>query len=179
MFFYHEGDTLYLKAWEYNTALVLKVLAELIEVNGGRVKPANKGFIEYQREDREGSRRLVSHLGYMSFILNEYLYYIQFDDNPFFDHFYTKSLIKDGKVAKHHYLDKLEDKVQLNEKLMHYNCDGELIGKTAQDIFMALVEAPASRLAVTKKRKSVPNTYDGGFHYEYVYENGPYEAVDF
>lgn len=179
MFFYHEGDTLYLKAWEYNTTLVLEKIAELIEANGGKVKSANKGFIEYQRDNSEGSRKEVSHLGYMSFILNGYLYYIQFDSNPFFDHFYSKSLIKDGKVAKHHYLDKLEDKVQLNEKLMHYNCDEELIEKTALDIFKALIEAPASRLAGTKKRKSVPNTYDGGFHYEYVYENGPYEAVGF
>ena len=179
MFFYHEGDTFYLKAWEYNTTLVLEKLATLVEAHNGKVKSANKGFIEYQREDREGSRREVSHLGYMSFILDGYLYYIQFDENPFFDHFYTKSLIKDGKVAKNHYLDKLEDRVRLDEKLMHYNCDEAIIENIAQAIFEALTEAPASRLVSETKREKVHNSYDGGYHWETVKKAPLYEAVGF
>lgn len=179
MFFYHEGDTLYLKAWEYNTTLVLEKLAKIIEAAGGRVKSATKGFIEYQREDREGSRREASHLGYMSFILDGNCYYVQFDDNQFFDHYFSKVEIKEGKVAKNHYLDKIEARMQLDEKLTHYECSEEVINKTADELFNMLIKAPLSKLDIHKKRKTVPNTYDGGTHYEWVYEKPLYEAVGF
>ena len=45
MFFTQENQTLYLSSWEYNAALILEELAQIVENNGGTVKENRNGYI--------------------------------------------------------------------------------------------------------------------------------------
>lgn len=45
MFFLREGETLHLRAWEYNACRIMTALARIFEANGGRVKKETGGFV--------------------------------------------------------------------------------------------------------------------------------------
>lgn len=45
MFFMREGEKLYLRNWEYNTALMLDELEKIVVNMGGTVKPQTSGYI--------------------------------------------------------------------------------------------------------------------------------------
>lgn len=44
-YYYNEGQTLYLTAWEYNITLILEEIKNRVLANGGSVKPATAGYI--------------------------------------------------------------------------------------------------------------------------------------
>ena len=65
MFFTQDNQTLYLDSWEFNAALILEELAQIIENNGGTIKAkdrsgyiVNRSIIECQRKAQEHAERV-------------------------------------------------------------------------------------------------------------------------
>lgn len=62
--FFRENETLYYTTFEYNAALILEELAQIITTNGGKVKPmtpgyiVNRSFYDAEREETESAERI-------------------------------------------------------------------------------------------------------------------------
>lgn len=78
---------------------------------------------------------------YMSFELNNIYYYLQLDDNPFFDFLISKEVIDDNHI----YNNVCDDlpKEWLEDILLSYKCTNADIKKAARNIFEILEKMPA------------------------------------
>ena len=157
-----ENEKLYLNNWNYNTALIISRLAQVVENNGGRVKPHKTALIKSRTHDkriqdeRNKEKRLalskisndfvpVTHTNYITFVFDGVHYYYQIDDNPFFEFGYIKSPIeKDGTVRKNRYLTGAS-KSWLYDCFFTFPCSYEDIKEAAQLIFNELVSADLSK----------------------------------
>jgi hypothetical protein len=95
-----DGERLYLRAWEYNAARIITELANIVKNHGGRVKPTNTAIISDRSAEEKSEPITVTHTTYISFILDETYYYYQVDGNPFFEFYYNKTPIKNGKRSR-------------------------------------------------------------------------------
>lgn len=222
------NNRLYLKNWPYNAALIMDELHNIVENNGGKVKPhtgaptvisnhtldsairkttdrlnqleaieAEKPgqnqhrteAIKQYRADLEkwqhidNTPREVRHTtwsaSYITFTLDNMLYYYDTDDNPFFEFHYKKTPIaKDGTVSRDAYL--MEDKKEwLYDCFMRFDTSDADRKEAANLIYNMLVKAPVSEIYREKRRMRVPNMYNNGYHYETVYEKERREKVSF
>lgn len=112
------------------------------------------------------------------FILDNYIYYYQFDENPFFDFYFTKSPIRDGEYSKDIPLESDKKEWMLDCHLF-CTCTDEERREAANLIYNMLVSAPVGLPLLNRKRVRVPNIYDGGYHYEYKTERGRVAKIDF
>lgn len=120
----------------------------------------------------------VTHISSIYFILDGFIYYYQVNDNPFFDFHYTKTVVKDGKFSKYVY--GVEDKKEwFSDRFLYYTCTDSEMMQAASYILDMLVSSKPSPVYRNKERKRVPNAYDGGYHYETVYEPERIEKVIF
>lgn len=120
----------------------------------------------------------VTHTSYISFILDGFYYYYQVDDNPFFEFYYSKTPIVNGK----HSMDAAmtEDKKEwLFDCFFKVDCSKSDIVEAANLIFNMLVNAKKSPIIRDSKKQRVPNIYDGGYHYETIYAPERLEKIDF
>lgn len=142
--------------------VVLDKLKKIVKQNGGRVENESYDF----------------YFTYIRFVLNEYIYYFQIDDNPFFPHRYTKTRVVDGKYSTDVYMDDLQNTWM--ERLEKYsrNTD-ECLEHVAEDLYETLLAAKDSEKYREKETKVVPNTYDGGTHTEKVFRPERFANVDF
>ena len=153
-------------------------------VNEGHGNEKTKIAIEYVKKELEKMEALnnepitVSHTSYISFMLNGYYYYYQVDDNPFFEFHYIKTPVSNNKYSSDAAL--VEDKKEwLEDCFLKIDCSKSDIIEAANQIFNMLVNAGTSPIIRDKTRKRVPNTYNGGYHYETVYSPERFENVNF
>ena len=115
-------------------------------------------IIKLEKQYKKASR-IVTNNNYLQFIINNPelkdaittdIYYIQFNDNPFFEFYYSKQVIGNNLTLDYNcYLDKLpKEKLFIKD---YYNKYGKAtIKKTADNIFKYIVNAHYSKRYGTK-----------------------------
>lgn len=120
----------------------------------------------------------VTHTTHISFVLDGFFYYYQTDDNPFFPFYFFKTPVRNGKYS----LDAVcteDQKGWLYDCFLFCGCPDADIVEGANLIYNMLVNSGCTRISRSYQRKRVPNLYDGGYHYENVYEPERLGTVDF
>lgn len=173
-----DGERLYLRAWEYNAARIISELANIVKNHGGRVKPTNTAIISDRSAEEKSEPITVTHTSYISFILDETHYYYQVNDNPFFDFYWSKTPVRNGKYSKDAGLE-ADRKEWLFDCFFGSNCGQQDIIEAANLIFNMLCNAPMSKIIRDKRKQQVANTYNDGWHFEMVYAPERLEKVDF
>lgn len=173
-----DGERLYLLAWEYNAARIISELAKIVQNHGGRVKPTHTAIISDRSATEETEPISVTHTSYISFVLDETHYYYQVNDNPFFEFYYNKTPIKNGKRSRDAGLE-ADKKEWLFDCFFGSNCGQQDIIEAANLIFNMLCNAPMSKIIRDSHKLRVPNTYNNGYHIETVYKPERLEKVDF
>lgn len=173
-----DGERLYLRAWEYNAARIITELANIVNNHGGRVKPTHTAIISDRSAEEENEPITVTHTTYISFILEETYYYYQVNDNPFFEFYYRKTPIKNGKYSDDAGLE-FDKKEWLFDCFFKSNCGQPDIIEAANLIFNMLCNAPMSKIIREGRKQRVPNTYNNGYHMETIYKPERMEKVDF
>ncbi len=173
-----DGERLYLRAWKYNAARIITELANIVNNHGGRVKPTNTAIISDRSAKEEVEPITVTHTSYISFILEETYYYYQVNDNPFFDFYWNKTPVKNGKYSRDAGLE-ADKKGWLYDCFFMSHCGQSDITEAANLIFKMLCNAPMSQIIRNRITQQVPNTYNDGWHMETVYRPERMEKVDF
>lgn len=158
-----ENERLYLNNWNYNQCRLVSALAQIVKNHNGKVKPQKTAIISNRNTDSEPI--IVTHTSYISFTLDNFFYYLQLDDNPFFDFHYQKTGIINSKRHRCIYLDKLT-KDWLYDCFTASDCCDADIKEGANLIFNILCNAKESKKYIEKQKNKVPNLFDGGYHYE-------------
>lgn len=120
----------------------------------------------------------VTHTSYISFVYNGFYFYYQVDSNPFFEFFYIKTPVNNGKYSQDACLE--EDKKEwLHDCFFSATCSKSDIKRGADLIFNMLVSAKPSIICRDCKKQRVSNLYDGGYHYETVYAPERFAKINF
>lgn len=173
----HNNDRFYLRPLDFNMCRIFTALAVVVENNGGKVKPQKKALVS----DRglKGSEPItVTHTHYITFTFNGVFYYFQVDENPFFPFYYQKTPVTGGKYSRDACLNEFSKNWLFDCFWSSGVCDAD-IKEAANLIFNSLVKADFSVIRVDSKRKMVPNSFDGGYHWENVPEKQRLGVVDF
>ena len=140
------------------------------------VKNLERQLEEYKNINNEPIT--VTHTSYITFILDETLYYYQVDSNPFFDFYWNKTPIKNGKRSRDAALE-ADNKDWLFDSFLKSNCGQADIVEAANLIFNMLCNAPLSEIIREGRKQRVPNTYNNGYHIETVYKPERVEKIEF
>lgn len=111
----------------------------------------------------------VTHTTWITFVLDGMHYFYSMDDNPFFEFHYSKTPVRSGKYS----LDAIsgqDPKEWMYDCFFRYSASDADIIEAANIIFNMLVNAKTSPIHRDSRKTRVPNMYDGGYHYETVYE---------
>lgn len=162
----------YLKRVEHLTSLEEK---EHSEKRTDAIKTYSEKLTELELLEIEPIK--VTHITYISFTYDGFYYYYQTDDNPFFEFYYTKAVIVNGKYSRC-YLSN-DNKDWLHDNLLSMRCNESDIDEAASAIFNMLISSKPSEKYRNGHKTRVPNTYDGGYHYEMVYEPERFEKIKF
>lgn len=174
----NDGERLYLRAWEYNAARILTELANIVNKHGGRVKPTHTAIISNRSSTEQAEPITVTHTSYISFIMGETYFHYEINDNPFFEFYYMKTPIKNGKRSRDAVFE--EDKKEwVFDCFFGSNYAQEDIIEAANLIFNMLCDAPLSKIIRDKYKQRVANRYNNGWHFEKVYAPERLEKVDF
>jgi len=173
-----DGERLYLRTWEYNASRILTELAKIVTNNGGKVKPTNTAIISDRSAKEENEPITVTHTSYISFVLDETYYYYQVNDNPFFEFYYQKTPIKNGKRSRDAGAE-ADKKEWLFDCFFDSNCAQQDIIEAANLIFEMLCNAPVSKIIRDKHKQRVANLHNDGWHFGTVYAPERLEKVDF
>lgn len=157
-----ENQRLYLPAWEYNTCRMLGALAEIVEKNGGKVAPFRHVMANNRTYEPDAEPISVYGQGYIRFNYGGDQYYWQIDDNPFFEHYYTKVRIHDGKIPRGNqvYLDEFPRNSWMYDCLFRTATDAE-IAEIAEIVFRELVNAKYSKVEPERETRRVRALYVG------------------
>lgn len=155
----NENQRLYLRTYDYNVCRVISALADLIEVNGGKVKP-NTAVIISDRNNENEMPIKVKHTSYLRFSFEGMVYYFQIDDNIFTPAFYTKTPVKNGNYfSQDAYLEEMDDFWKTDD-LLKTSFTEEKVKQTAQIIFENLIKAPVCKIAIEYEKKCVQNIFN-------------------
>lgn len=110
----------------------------------------------------------VTHTTYITFVLNDYHYYYQTDDNPFFDFYYHKTPIIKGQYSADACME-ADKKEWLYDCFFEFDCSQENIIDAANFIYNMLVNSTPSVIRPDSTKIRVPNTYNDGYHCETKY----------
>lgn len=171
-------QTLYFNGWRFNTARLLQRIEKLVFDNGGAIVstwekesttytliPTTTNY-KFEVAIYENKAVTTNYTNYINFVLDGYIYSIDFDDNPFFDHHFSKIPVKDNlKVEYKYYRNNLNRNFMFN-CLFDINCSYEEIKEIANLIFNQILTAKNSQIATTRRR----HYYNGN---KYYYENIP------
>ena len=155
----NEGERLYLRTWEYNAARIITALANIVKNHGGSVKPTKTAIISDRNAKDEAEPITVTHTSYISFVLDETHYYYQVNDNPFFEFYYSKTPIKNGKRSRDAGLE-ADKKEWVFDCFFGSKCGQQDIIEAANLIFNMLCNAPMSKIIRGKHKQRVPNTQE-------------------
>ena len=158
----------------YNRTLQsnIKELKESIQTIESNLKNNNynddrkKELMEYkQKKEKElkdieniHDERIVYNSSYLQFKLDDYIYYMQFDSNPFFNHYIVKQRIdeiKDNKyiTSYNHYYDIFSLDIFNDIDLFRYNLTDDETKQGADILFNMLINANESEVVTTKQRE--------------------------
>lgn len=159
-------------------------LEHLIALEKENHKEIRVNAIKKYTEDLEALEKInnepitVTHAEYITFVLDDFYYRYQVSDNPLFDFLYVKTPIENGKYCVD--ARSTEDKKEwLYDCFFHWDCSNEDIKEAANLIFNMLVCSRVSDIYSTSEKKRVPNTYNGGYHYEEVVKPKRMREIDF
>lgn len=120
----------------------------------------------------------VTHTGYIQFVLENNYYYFSVDSNPFFPFHYIKTPVKNNRYSKDACC--MEDKKEwLYDCFLSWDCGNAEIKEGANLIFNMLCNSQFSRIIRDGRKTRVNNLYDGGYHYETIYEPERIAEIDF
>ena len=120
----------------------------------------------------------VTHTSYINFVYDGFYYYYQVDNNPFFEFYYHKIPVNNGRYSRDTYL--TEDKKEwLFDCFFSCECSFADVVEAANFIFNMLIQAKPSEIHRETTRKRVANTYDGGHHYETIRTPERFATIDF
>lgn len=122
----------------------------------------------------------VSNGSYISFIFDNTYYYFQISDNPFFEHYFTKTPVVNGKYSKDACLEEMNTE-WIFDSFFGIPCAeiSEDRKEAANMIFNNLVTAKNSVKRIDSHRVRVSNTYNSGYHYETIKEKERFETITF
>lgn len=126
----------------------------------------------------DNAPRRIEHDLYLSFVIDSSYYYMQLDENPFFEFYYQKTPIKNGRYSADVYLTELE-KTWLYDCFFMLDCAAADRREAANLIYNILVNAPYSEIHREYKKERVNNLYDGGYHYETIKVKERFNTLDF
>ena len=171
---------LYLRPVEYNMARILNEVRNMVVESGGKiVKDYNEprsitetifptdGVWGERSDGKEGETVEVNCVTYISFVLDGYYYYVQVDENPFFDFLLKKAKVVDDEVSLNTYLDKY-DKSWLTDNLWDFGEPYQAIQESATTLFEILKHSKECGKRLEYRIESVPNRYNDGYHRERV-----------
>lgn len=160
MFIFKEGQRAYLTAWNFNTCRVLGKLAEIVEAHGGKVAPYRHVLANNRQYEPDAEPELIYGQGYIRFNLDDVQYYWQIDDNPYFEHYYTKVRIEGGKVPRGNqvYVDELPRKAWMYDCLFKISSDAE-VREIAELALNALINARFSKVEPEREARRVKVPY--------------------
>ena len=172
-----ENQRLYLRPLDFNMCRIFTALAQIVENNGGRVKPSRHTAMISDRT-QDGSEVIpVPFTTCITFALDGLVYYFQVDQNPFFPFYFNKTQITSGKYSRDAGLEEF-NKEWLFDCFWQSNCSQADIIEAANMIFNGLCNAPVSKIIRDYKRVMVPNMFDGGWHYERKAEPERFAVID-
>lgn len=173
---------------EHETREKIAAVSENIESGKAKNPDIAKNYLKNLESDLAEVKKInndpvkVDALSYIRFIYGAHMYYIQFDHNPFFEFYYSKTPI-DG--AGTYSRDACSEELS---KDWLWDCFFATIKKpaTAEDrreaaelIFNELTTAKCSFIRIDGHKTRVPNTYNSGYHYEFIRDKERRAAVDF
>lgn len=126
----------------------------------------------------DNAPRRIEHDLYLSFVIDDSYYYMQLDENPFFEFYYQKTPIKNGRYSADVYLTELE-KTWLYDCFFEMDCAAADRREAANLIYNILVNAPYSEIHHEYKKECVNNLHDGGYHYETIKVKERFNTLDF
>lgn len=102
--------------------------------------------------------RIVNNTSYLQFKLDDYIYYIEFNSNPFFEHYIHKQHIdeiKDNRyiVKYNHYIDTFNLDIFNNIDLYKYDLTDSEIKQSVNILFDMLVNANKSEVVTNRQRE--------------------------
>lgn len=175
----------------YNKAIELKGDLDLYERNLKIFKDPEKiekleRAIEKTRAEYEQAKAAadnekpvkVEYTSYITFVLDDYVYYFQIDDNPFFPVLASKTPVKNGKYSRDAVLGEFEKEIAFDQMILSSASEQE-INEVANLILDTLASSKQSPIYRDGKKQRVPNLYDGGYHYETIYKPERIATIDF
>lgn len=198
-------EELYLKKYDFNKAIFIDELNKIIKKNGGvfvkdwngseypiglEIEPKKiynryitEGCFDFEEETAkklEGKNipsEIItnSDLSYTSFILNDIYYYLQIDENPFFDDYIIKKpveKIENKKYSFISYKNYYMEKVTKDLKDIYWKLYNYLTVKQIRNLAKKAFELiKAARLSnIVTERKKIQNYYNNRYHYENIAE---------
>lgn len=140
-------------------------------------------YIAKKRAELEKIQRIpneqitVTHTTWINFTLDNVYYSYSVDDNPFFPFHWCKTPVKNGKYS----LDAVHDECKkewLYDCFFSFRASDEDVKEAANLIFNMLVNAKCCPIRRDAKKQRVPNTYDGGYHYETILAPERFGKID-
>ena len=168
MYGYRENERLYLPAWEYNVARTLGEVAEIVRDRGGKVKKTCHIMANNRSYEPDAEPRQIYGSLQITFTLDENYYSFWVNENPLFEYHYIKTPIKNGKHLRNVYAEELF-RTWAHDCLFRVATDIQ-IHVCALELLDLLTGAHLSQKYNEKHKIAVPNTYDGGYHFEYKYD---------
>ena len=129
-----------------------------------------KQLINYMQTKKESleklekikNKKIVYNKNYLRFKLNDYIYDIQFDENPFFPHYISKEKIDEIKndifiINYNHYINYLTDKsmdfIFDNTDFFDYDISMATFKNIAERLLKVCVKSKESEIIYTEERK--------------------------
>lgn len=117
---------------------------------------------------------------WITFVLDGIYYSYSFDDNPFFDFNYKKTVINsNGEINAYACLETDKREWERGHEIYSCRMTADERSGIAREIFNMLMGAPLSEIVRRTNRVRVHNLYNDGYHYEMVPEKERYVKVDF
>lgn len=160
MFIFKDGQRAFLTAWNFNTCRMLGEIAKIVESKGGKVAEYPHVLAKNREYEPDAEPVRIYGRGYIRFNLDGVQYYWQIDDNPFFEHWYTKVRIVDGKIPRGNqvYLDEFSRKEWMYDCLFKTASDAD-IQEIANLALNALINAPFSKVEPERETRRVRVPY--------------------
>ena len=105
----------------------------------------------------------------LTFSYDNKLYNYSLDENPFFDFYYGKTPIVNGKYSVDAVREEAPRRDWWTDDLFRHNFPDDKIREIANTIFDFLEQAPNNTIRTDSKRVRVRNQYNNGYHIEVVH----------
>ena len=175
----------------YNKAIELKSRIERLEQNINKYSNAElieklKTALEKTRAEYEQAKAAadnekpvkVEYTSYITFVLNNYVYYFQIEDIPFFPVLASKTPVKNGKYSRDAVLGEFKKEIAFDQMIFSSVSEQE-INEVASLILDTLASSKQSPIYRDGKKQRVPNVYNGGYHYETIYKPERVATLDY